>query len=89
MKQLQETHSKEMNDLMQTWVKELGLLGNRLMEKAKASSVLSCELKEMKGQTDLHESKLKSQVTEEISRMEQIIHLEKVSDLSGFLTVHM
>ena len=75
---IQERHSKEMTELMQTWIKELRLLGDRLLEKTEASSALSCQLKEMGQQTEIQEGKLKIQVTDEIHRIEQIIHLQKV-----------
>ena len=78
VKQLQEKHSKEISELMQTWIKELRLLGDRLLEKTEASSALSCQLKAMERQTEIQEEKLKSQVTDEIHRIEQIINLQKV-----------
>ena len=89
VKQLQERHSKEMNELMQTWIKELRLLGDRLLEKTEANSALSCQLEKMERQTEMAEGKLKSQVTEEIHRIEQIIHLQRVSVFQiFFFTIH-
>ena len=55
------------------------MLSNRLLERTEATSALSCELKESRRAAEIRENKLKAQAKEEITRMEKVIHQEKVS----------
>ena len=86
LKRIQDKHSKDMADVRQAWVLELRSLSNRLTEKTEASSALSCELKETRRQSEVRESKLRSLMSEEISRMERIVHQEKVQHRAMFLS---
>lgn len=78
IKQLQEKHTREMNELRQAKAAEIQLLSNRLMERTEASCALSSELKENKRQAEMRESKLRSQMTGEKAKVEKLAHQEKV-----------
>ena len=78
IKQLQEKHARELNELRQAKAAEIQLLSNRLMERTEASCALSSELKESKRQAEMRESKLRSQMTDEKAKVEKMAHQEKV-----------
>ena len=79
MKQIQEKHFRELSELRHAKATEIQSLSNRLMERTEANSALSSELRESRRLAEVHESKLRTQMTEDRAKMEKVAHQEKVS----------